>query len=71
MWQFYAEPLDLPFIQLSLLHVSETRDDNIVRPIWNRIFEEGMLRCIYLSTYVKRITDQPWKMQHLKLPPTA
>ncbi|KAK7694765.1 hypothetical protein QCA50_001953 [Cerrena zonata] len=42
MWQFYADPLDLPFTKLSLLNVSETRDDNLVRPIWNRIFEEAM-----------------------------
>lgn len=39
LFQEYAEPFDLLSIQLLILHVSEHRDENIVRPIWNRIFE--------------------------------
>ncbi|KAI0662717.1 nucleoporin [Cubamyces menziesii] len=41
LYQLWAEPLDLPLIKLLILHVSEHRDDGIVRPIWNKIFEEG------------------------------
>lgn len=41
LYQLWAEPLDLPLIKLLILHVSQHRDDAIVRPIWNRIFEEG------------------------------
>jgi hypothetical protein len=28
-------------MKLLILHVSEHRDENLVRPIWNRIFEDG------------------------------
>ncbi|KZT72803.1 nucleoporin [Daedalea quercina L-15889] len=42
LYQEYAVPFDLPAIQLLMLHVSEHRDENIVRPIWNRIFEEAI-----------------------------
>ena len=41
LYQLYADPLDLPLIKLLILHVSDHRDESIVRPIWNRIFEEG------------------------------
>ncbi|KAL1952061.1 hypothetical protein VTO73DRAFT_1210 [Trametes versicolor] len=41
LYQLWAEPLDLPLIKLLILHVSQHRDDAIVRPIWNRIFEEA------------------------------
>ena len=41
LYQIYADPLDLPLIKLLILHVSEHRDESIVRPIWNTIFEEG------------------------------
>ncbi|TFK30342.1 nucleoporin [Coprinopsis marcescibilis] len=40
LYQEYAIPFDLPNIKLLCLHVSEHRDENIVRPIWNQIFEE-------------------------------
>ncbi|KAF8213123.1 nucleoporin [Mycena galopus ATCC 62051] len=40
LYQDYAQPFDLPTIQLLCLHVSEHRDDSIVRPIWNRIFQD-------------------------------
>ncbi|KAF9015084.1 nucleoporin [Cyathus striatus] len=40
LYQDYAIPFDLPVIKLLCLHVSEHRDDTIVRPIWNQIFEE-------------------------------
>ncbi|RPD63049.1 nucleoporin [Lentinus tigrinus ALCF2SS1-6] len=42
LYQLYADPLDLPLIKLLILHVSEHREENIVRPIWNRIFEEAV-----------------------------
>ncbi|CAL1695590.1 unnamed protein product [Somion occarium] len=42
MYQLYAEPFDLPIVKLSILHVSQHRDENIVRPIWNRIFEDAI-----------------------------
>ncbi|KAI0082270.1 nucleoporin [Panus rudis PR-1116 ss-1] len=41
LYQGYAVPFDLPTIKLLILHVSEHRDDNIVRPIWNKLFEQG------------------------------
>ncbi|KAH9944478.1 nucleoporin [Epithele typhae] len=40
LYQLFADPLDLPLVKLLILHVSEHRDDSIVRPIWNKIFEE-------------------------------
>ncbi|PIL32067.1 transporter [Ganoderma sinense ZZ0214-1] len=42
LYQLYADPLDLPLMKLLILHVSEHRDDGIVRPIWNRIFEDAI-----------------------------
>ncbi|OCH96059.1 nucleoporin [Obba rivulosa] len=42
LYQEYAEPFDLPTIKLLILHVSQHRDENIVRPIWNKIFEEAI-----------------------------
>ncbi|TBU35136.1 nucleoporin [Dichomitus squalens] len=42
LYQLYADPLDLPLIKLLILHVSEHRDESIVRPIWNKIFEEAV-----------------------------
>ncbi|KAJ7932473.1 nucleoporin [Mycena leptocephala] len=40
LFQDYAQPFDLPTMKLLCLHVSEHRDDTIVRPIWNRIFQD-------------------------------
>ncbi|KAJ6575033.1 nucleoporin [Mycena capillaripes] len=40
LYQDYAQPFDLPTIKLLCLHVSEHRDDTVVRPIWNRIFQD-------------------------------
>jgi len=42
LYQEYATPFDLPTMKLLCLHVSEHRDENIVRPIWNRIFEDAL-----------------------------
>ncbi|KAH8099410.1 nucleoporin [Cristinia sonorae] len=42
LFQVYADPYDLPVIKLLIIHVSEHQDDNLVRPIWNRIFEDAM-----------------------------
>ncbi|KAG6885845.1 hypothetical protein C0993_008808 [Termitomyces sp. T159_Od127] len=36
----YAVPFDLVDMKLLCLHVSEHRDESIVRPIWNQIFDE-------------------------------
>ncbi|KII93895.1 hypothetical protein PLICRDRAFT_36114 [Plicaturopsis crispa FD-325 SS-3] len=41
LYQEYAEPFDIPPIKLLILHVSEHRDENMVRPIWNQIFTEA------------------------------
>ncbi|KAJ2920291.1 hypothetical protein MD484_g125, partial [Candolleomyces efflorescens] len=40
LYQDYAVPFDLPNIKLLCLHVSEHRDEGLVRPIWNQIFDE-------------------------------
>jgi len=40
LYQGYAVPFDLPTIKLLCLHVSEHRDESVVRPIWNQIFDE-------------------------------
>ncbi|PFH50805.1 hypothetical protein AMATHDRAFT_75380 [Amanita thiersii Skay4041] len=40
LYQLYAVAFGLPEMQLLCLHVSEHRDESVVRPIWNRIFEE-------------------------------
>ncbi|KAJ7125656.1 nucleoporin [Mycena crocata] len=40
LYQEYALPFDMPTIKLLCLHVSEHRDDNIVRPIWNKMIQE-------------------------------
>ncbi|KAI0735282.1 nucleoporin [Earliella scabrosa] len=42
LYQIYADPLDLPLIKLLIFHVAEHRDESVVRPIWNRIFEEAI-----------------------------
>ncbi|PCH33730.1 nucleoporin [Wolfiporia cocos MD-104 SS10] len=42
LYQEYAEPFDLPVIKLLILHVSEFRDGNVVRPIWKKIFEDAI-----------------------------
>ncbi|KAG6862386.1 hypothetical protein C0995_011826 [Termitomyces sp. Mi166 len=36
----YAIPFDLVDIKLLCLHISEHRDESIIRPIWNQIFDE-------------------------------
>ncbi|KAF8230634.1 nucleoporin [Tricholoma matsutake] len=40
LYQGYAVPFDLPAIKLLCLHVSEHRDESVVRPIWNQFFDE-------------------------------
>ncbi|EMD42139.1 hypothetical protein CERSUDRAFT_90739 [Gelatoporia subvermispora B] len=42
LYQEYAEPFDLPTMKLLILHVSQHRDENLVRPIWNKLFEEAL-----------------------------
>jgi nuclear pore complex protein Nup155 len=37
-------------MKLLCLHVSEHRDENLVRAIWNRIFEDGILSILFLSS---------------------
>ncbi|KAF8898825.1 nucleoporin [Infundibulicybe gibba] len=39
LFQLYAIPFDLPTMKLLCLHVSEHRDDSLLRPIWNNIFD--------------------------------
>jgi len=40
LYQGYAVAFQLPTLQLLCLHVSEHRDESVVRPIWNQIFDE-------------------------------
>ncbi|KAG6898064.1 hypothetical protein C0992_006542 [Termitomyces sp. T32_za158] len=40
LYTLYAVPFDLIDMKLLCLHVSEHRDESIVRPIWNQIFDE-------------------------------
>ncbi|GLB36074.1 putative non-repetitive/WGA-negative nucleoporin C-terminal [Lyophyllum shimeji] len=40
IFQRYAVAFDLPDMKLLCLHVSEHRDESVVRPIWNQIFDE-------------------------------
>ncbi|KAG6332506.1 hypothetical protein ID866_6583 [Astraeus odoratus] len=42
LYQLYAEPFDLPIMKLLILHVSEHRDSQLVRSIWDRIFEDAL-----------------------------
>ncbi|KIM48278.1 hypothetical protein M413DRAFT_439999 [Hebeloma cylindrosporum] len=42
LYQKFAIPFDLPAIKLLCLHVSEHRDESVVRPIWDQIFDEIM-----------------------------
>ncbi|KAJ8083919.1 hypothetical protein PM082_002686 [Marasmius tenuissimus] len=39
LYQEYALPFDLPQLKLLCLHVSEHRDEAMLRQIWNQIFE--------------------------------
>ena len=41
LYQLYAEPFDLPIMKLLIFHVSGHRDENMIRPIWNKIFQDG------------------------------
>ena len=41
LYQGWAEPFDLVTMKLLIFHVSEHRDENLVRPLWNRIFDES------------------------------
>ncbi|KAF8905503.1 nucleoporin [Gymnopilus junonius] len=40
LYQKFAIPFDLPAIKLLCLHVSEHRDESLVRPIWKQILDE-------------------------------
>ncbi|KAF8632618.1 hypothetical protein AX15_001820 [Amanita polypyramis BW_CC] len=40
LYQMYAIAFGLPEMQLLCLNVSEHREESVVRPIWNQIFEE-------------------------------
>lgn len=52
LYQEYAVPFDLPKVQLLILHVSEHRDENVVRPIWNKLIEDGtVFHAILLGAY--------------------
>ena len=41
LYQGWAEPFDLVTMKLLIYHVSEHRDDNLVRPLWSRLFDES------------------------------
>ncbi|KAI0313508.1 nucleoporin [Amylostereum chailletii] len=40
LYQVYAEPYDLPTVKLLILHVSQHKDERLVKDIWARIFDE-------------------------------
>jgi len=42
LYQGWADPFDLVTMKLLIYHVSEHRDDNLVRPLWSRIFDETL-----------------------------
>ncbi|KAG2159777.1 nucleoporin [Suillus bovinus] len=42
LYQVYAEPFDLPVMKLLILHVSDHHDEHVVRPIWDRIFDDAI-----------------------------
>lgn len=50
LYQGYAIPFDMPALKLLCLYVSEHRDESIVRPIWNQIFDEGTF--MHKSSYL-------------------
>ncbi|KAG9314302.1 nucleoporin [Chiua virens] len=55
LYQSYAEPFDLPVMKLLILHVSEHRDEHIVRPIWDRIFEDALEKDADAQTHADHI----------------
>ncbi|KAF8078700.1 nucleoporin [Lyophyllum atratum] len=55
LYQRYAVPFDLPDMKLLCLHVSEHRDESVVRPIWNQIFDEILREETDPSTTADRI----------------
>jgi hypothetical protein len=54
LYQGYAVPFDLPVIKLLCLHVSEHRDESVVRPIWNQLFDESMSTVLFSSSNPER-----------------
>jgi len=52
LYQLYAESFDLPVMKLLILHVSEHRDDQLVRSIWDRIFEDGMHDTVFKCAHL-------------------
>jgi len=42
LYQAFAEPFDLPEMKLLIFHVAGHRDEAMVRPIWNKIFEDAL-----------------------------
>ncbi|KIL70918.1 hypothetical protein M378DRAFT_95691 [Amanita muscaria Koide BX008] len=58
LFQLYAVAFGLPEMQLLCLHVSEHRDDAIVRPIWNQIFEEILSQEVDTQTKADAIASR-------------
>ncbi|KAI0695140.1 nucleoporin [Cytidiella melzeri] len=50
LYQAFAEPFDLPEMKLLIFHVSGHRDEAMIRPIWNKIFEDGMHLIILMTS---------------------
>ncbi|KAI0094802.1 nucleoporin [Irpex rosettiformis] len=42
LYQAFADPFDLPEMKLLIFHVSGHRDEAMIRPIWNKIFEDAL-----------------------------
>jgi len=58
LYQGWAEPFDLVTMKLLIYHVSQHRDDNLVRPLWSRIFDESK-EYISFSTMRSALTPCP------------
>ncbi|KAI0033421.1 nucleoporin [Vararia minispora EC-137] len=40
LYQLYADPFDLPTIKLLILHVSQHRDERLVKEIWSKLVDD-------------------------------
>ncbi|KAG2150078.1 nucleoporin [Suillus cothurnatus] len=55
LYQVYAEPFDLPVMKLLILHVSDHHDEHVVRPIWDRIFDDAIEKGVDAQTNADHI----------------
>ncbi|KAK0464897.1 nucleoporin [Desarmillaria tabescens] len=62
LYQDYAIPFDLADFKLLCIHVSEHRDEGIVRPIWTQIFDEIIQEAEDENTQADRIMAKVVKL---------